>query len=153
MTEHLERIKHKGLLTPSYQPSNVSKNAPVREGNVGNKGTAQEKRKAREKESRTARDDTGQGSTFGGFQRGFLFGSKPLKSVSKSKHTTASRTVVDATTTPIQAKTNNPQGVQSATADDVIRPKQQDSKSSDLEFPEVQEAMKNSYPFLNTESK
>jgi hypothetical protein len=36
--------------------------------------------------------------------------------------------------------------------DDVIRPKGQNQKASNLEFPEVQEAMKQSFPFLNTQS-
>lgn len=159
MTEHLERIKHKKLaMNPNRQLFHDSKSAPVHEGGKGtaceeNMGLAHKKEIRTVKERRTAHNTaTGQGTCFGGFQKGFLFGSKSSSASSKDNNTTAS-SIATATTTS-HVKTKLPQSVQGqAIADNVIRPKQPGSKSSSLEFPEVQEAMKASHPFLNTESK
>ena len=71
-------------------------------------------------------------SGFGGFKKGFLFNSAVTSSDDVSKTTAITAVAVD----------------------DVIRPKVSgQSKQSSLEFPEVQEAMKESFPFLNTESE
>lgn len=72
------------------------------------------------------------GSGFGGLRKGFLSGSQSKSGKVK-----------------VQSSPSTPE----VTVDDVIRPKQQQNTgSSGLEFPEVQEAMKESFPFLNTQS-
>ena len=86
--------------------------------------------------------DGGQSSSFGGFQKGFLFSSKPSK--------TSKRNSSVAQTEDVNSKQSHAQSIQD---EDVLCPKPCDSKSSSLEFPEVQEAMKASYPFLDTKSK
>ncbi len=90
------------------------------------------------------------GSSFGGFQKGFLSGSKQSSSARPSAKPSKTKL------SPDQGQANSVNGQSEGKgavkpADDVIRPKQQ--KSSSLEFPEVQEAMKESFPFLNTDSK
>ena len=71
----------------------------------------------------------GDSASFGGFQKGFLFGAK-------------------LSTKAGAEKVDKPE-------DDVIRPwvSGKDSRVSELEFPEVQQAMKEMNPTLDTESK
>lgn len=76
---------------------------------------------------------TESGSGFGGLRKGFLSGSLGTQNT--------------------RGKVKGQSSASAAEVDDVIRPKQQqNSGSSGLEFPEVQEAMKESFPFLNTQS-
>lgn len=85
-----------------------------------------------EKETRTKRKETNTGGEFGGLRKGFLSGSAVASKGVKAK---------------VQSSSTGGGAVD----DDIIRPKQKTSKSSGLEFPEVQETMKESFPFLNTQ--
>ena len=124
MTEQLlERTRHHG-----------NKLLPKHEGNIQlPKDRAALTKDKKEKTSKPKETNTGGG--FGGLRKGFLFGSAPEPA---------------APSTEVKAKVqcSTPKD-QSAAVDDVIRPKQQ---TSNLEFPEVQESMKQSFPFLNTQS-
>lgn len=93
------------------------------------------------------------GSGFGGFQKGFLSGSKPAVKVGVSSSVASSSSSQSKSSTEgsidlmlkMSRKGDNPE-------DDIIRPKVS-GKNSGLEFPEVQEAMKELNPLLATDSK
>lgn len=140
MTEHLEKMKlrHRARLQPNLPSARARDVTPSKPAAVENKLQENVQRKVQGKEEKSTR-----GAGFGGFQRGFLSSSK---SASASSTKTGGSTGRKVGTTP----SNVSQGT-SEPDDDVIRPKQQDSKSSGLEFPEVQEAMRTSYPFLQSE--
>ncbi len=108
----------------------------------GNTNTPSQKdQKQSQRESKSSKKSSS-GASFGGFQKGFLSGSQtPGSRSSKTIPTKKSGAAKNVSERVID--------------DDIIRPKisAQNSKSSGLEFPEVQEAMKESFPFLNTESK
>lgn len=134
MTEHLERIKHRKTALLNSQSACEKRK----------QSTCKEMNKPHEQQQRTAQNVDG----FGGFKKGFLFDSK------SHKKTVGSATdLSNAKTEPFHEEDSATGRGLSTKEDDIIRPKNQDSKSSNLEFPEVQEAMKASYPFLNTESK
>lgn len=155
MTEHLKRVKLGATkLQPSLHPLEDS-TVPPSISKSGSIHREDKKRQAKEKAGET-------GSGFGGFKKGFLFSSKSSSSSPastknncvhlKSKDETSSEKLDSTTSLHATTKPPKDQGTLEA-VDDVIRPKQQDSKSSGLEFPEVQQAMKNSFPFLNTEGE
>ena len=125
MTEQLlERTRHHG-----------NKLLPKHEGNIQlPKDHAALTKDKKEKTSKTKETNTVGG--FGGLRKGFLFGSAP-------------ESATPSTEVKVQSSSAKTPKGQSAAVDDVIRPKQQ---TSNLEFPEVQESMKQSFPFLNTQS-
>ena len=84
--------------------------------------------------TRAKKSDTKEDTGFCGLQKGFLSSSKTSKPPSSSKKKKSAESLTDKT---------------SKTGDYVIRPK----KSSGLEFPEVQEAMKEINPILAADSK
>lgn len=130
MTEQLERARcDRKKLRSSAQP-------PKETTATGRKPVAShEEKKATQKATQG-------GNGFGGLRKGFLTSSsEPRQRDQKGKVQRS-----DSTSAKLPAAAE-------MTVDDVIRPKQQqNSKSSGLEFPEVQEAMKESFPFLNTQS-
>lgn len=132
MTEELERMK---LARAKQQLPDAAK--------VSEKSKSKEKKEVKKEHKE---------SGFGGFQKGFLFRSEPQsKSVSKS-----AGPMPNSAAAASQQQSSSSSTVKVAKAvpeDDVIRPKMSASEKSSLEFPEVQEAMKESFPFLNTESE
>lgn len=134
MTEQLERArksrqKPQSSVHLSKDPTAQTKAAPLHE---------------KKKETRNV-------GGFGGLRKGFLSGSAPASPPNrgvKAKVQSSGSTNLGVEMT----KDPGGQGAVEVTVDDVIRPKQQGSKNSGLEFPEVQEAMKESLPFLNTQS-
>ena len=125
MTDQLERAKH----------SHPLKKPPTAHMKTGEKTHSSSSIKGKRDRAEPVAKSSESGG-FGGLKRGFLFGSNARD-----------------TKTHVSKGCGN--GGQGATVgDDVIRPKnQQNTKSSNLEFPEVQEAMKEAFPFLNTKSK
>lgn len=97
-------------------------------------------------ENKMKADSSDSGTGFGGLRKGFLFGSTPASAKDKR----VSTKVQGSVSTDVGLDPSCQATVKKVDADDMIRPKQQGSKSSSLEFPEVQEAMKESFPFLNT---
>lgn len=85
-------------------------------------------------------------SSFGGFQKGFLSATKPSSSPPASSAASVAKI---SKVNPVGSKSQGSQEV----VDDVIRPKEQSSKLSGLEFPEVQEAMKKSYLSMDPDSE
>ena len=118
--------KKKATETVHHADSHISDNSTVKSSNVPVTNESSKKKSS--------------SSSFGGFRKGFLSGSKQSSSTCSSSKRSQDK---------VSSQGWDKDAVKPA--DDVIRPKQQ--KSSSLEFPEVQEAMKESFPFLNTDSK
>ena len=139
MLERARQSKHSRPQAPSKEPPSAH----------------QKITKGKSSPEETKRNGKDMEGGFGGLQKGFLFSSKPPKSATASeKSKTGSRKSIKYSTGAGQGTSGQGTSGQgtSEVADDIIRPKKQNSESSGLEFPEVQEAMKESYPFLNTES-
>ena len=100
-------------------------------------------------------------STFGGFKKGFLFSQPSRKDSSqklknKSEIGKPSTSSSDSIPSGEKNKRDTDTSNNSKKDDDnipFVKPKSEEAaRGSGLEFPEVQSAMKESYPFLNTKS-
>ena len=144
MSEKLKWLEKSKRLAPREKSNNQDK------GN-GKAGSAKEaisdqhKSKTKERQGR---------SGFGGFQKGFLSVSKPtlkpgvFSSVENSSSTSLSK-YGTGWCTDFKAKESKQVDDRN---DDIVRPTLS-GKRSGLEFPEVQQAMKELYPTPSTESK
>ena len=151
MTEELEKMCRIGMaISPQAKPrksegSNIIDihNAPGSTGEVSSDkvlgSSAGVSSDLNRKDRKIATDEE---KGFGGFQKGFLFGSKPSKPSSSSNRKSKS----------IPSQGNGRSGQSLQVEDDIIRPKTTRNESA-LEFPEVQEAMKELNPMLATDSK
>ena len=143
MTEYVEkakalRAKKEGNL--KAKPNGTAANKPTNEPLTTTSAPAPSKAS----DGRTKKDTP---SSFGGFKKGFLF-SNPEK---KSGKETAQKQTSSKPRNESSSKATH--GNVSETAEDIpfIRAHSSGSGTKGLELPEVQEAMKNKFPFLQTQ--
>ena len=143
MSEELEKIK---ALRP-HKHSNEKQSSCTKPSQTSNADLVSTQKKAVVHSKPKVKHTVDSSSSFGGFKKGFLFASSDSKHqvkkkpVSKSQKTSSSPTASQAST-----KT-------SAEGNDIpfIKPKDKDKDKSSLEFPEVQQAMKESFPLLQSQ--
>ena len=95
-------------------------------------------------------------STFGGLKKGFLFGSTEKQGGRKpTQKTEGKKLAATVTKTGVASSKRTSKGTTgSSSSDDIPFIKPQDGATSKgLEFPEVQEAMKESYPLLRSQGE
>ena len=154
MSEQLEKMKQHRmkLLQPSSELSkDKTKVKAAPSADQPSSEHSKDKTKVETAPS-AGRGKSSEGSGFGGLRKGFLSGSssKTPTVAGDLSSKTRPRSKSDK---PKSNGTDNPANLRTSSGvDDIIHPKVS-GKSSGLEFPEVQEAMKESFPFLNTESK
>ena len=97
------------------------------------------------------KDTPSTASAFGGFKSGFLFeNSCQKKPASRSKINTTKRPVTGGSVAEKSSGKDSPKN----SADDIPFLKPKDGQTSKgMEFPEVQEAMKEAYPLLRSQGK
>lgn len=143
MTEELEKMGRLGGPLPQAKSVN-SRTLNEKDSHVS-KGSAKEnisqQKSGTEAPSKLLKTDNNDGG-FCGFQKGFLFGSKPSNLSSSRKKEVSSKV--------FQGKEKK--GVSLKNEDDIIHPKSNGNKEG-LVFAEVQEAMKETKPLLETGSE
>ena len=140
MSEELERVKalrshkHKSGKPPQQHTSHTT-------SDVDSVSRQHQKAKSVLHTKPKLKDSVDSNTSFGGFKKGFLFPSSDSKSRVRGAPV-SQKTSSPPTTTRAQTK-----------SDDIPFIKPKDKEKSSLEFPEVQQAMKESFPLLQSQGK